>query len=39
MAIEPKRGCGYRQVGGLYLVPVPDDDKDHNPKAGIDSSP
>jgi hypothetical protein len=20
MAIEPKRGCGYRKVGGLYLV-------------------
>src|SRR5215468_1900417 len=20
MAVEPKRGCGYRKVGGLYLV-------------------
>lgn len=24
MAIEPRRGCGYRQVGGLYLVCRPD---------------
>ena len=22
MAVEPKRGCGYRNVGGLYLVGV-----------------
>jgi hypothetical protein len=20
MAVEPKRGCGYRKVGGIYLV-------------------
>lgn len=20
MAIEPRRGCGYRKMGGLYLV-------------------
>src|SRR6266478_6075780 len=20
MAVEPRRGCGYRKVGGLYLV-------------------
>lgn len=20
MACEPKRGCGYRKVGGIYLV-------------------
>ena len=23
MAVEPKRGCGYRKVGGLYLVSGP----------------
>jgi len=23
MAVEPKRGCGYRKVGGLYLVAEP----------------
>lgn len=23
MAVEPKRGCGYRKIGGLYLVGNP----------------
>lgn len=41
MAVEPRRGCGNRKIGGLYLelqdcadggitpVFVPDDDPDH----------
>jgi hypothetical protein len=27
-------GCGYRKIGGLYLMAVPDNDPDHNPAAG-----